>query len=475
MTKLFKSKLAKMLKRISFVLIIVFLSTFLQIYWAMGILSDRMSSGCLDCSFFDDTFMISLITSFFLTILFQLILFIKNIYIKISFEFLILVSVWIFWDYTIFVERESSWSTYLFNEEINYTISLSISPVLVLAFITLFVINFNLLIKEKKMKVKNIFLFCTFAFFLQSCENKTQKTGNTATVAITENQTDDVKIIEQNGKSFYDWYFKNEFPNINVIKDKNGKCKLDTLSYFKELRKLGTISEKFINKEKERIHVCSEFISTIDYSEYEQAEVYEYDEYCVDFYYYNWLKSQEHPDGFSTKNIKKINETSASIDIFETYKNEGNESPLSTVFLEKEKNTWKITEIKFINREETKTEKTDFTGRWLGGIVYFNVGETSLTFFYHGQCAFTYPVKKISNIEFEMIWAREMDCKFDNGTDKTFGLNKVPEIGKPFAKYKLKNNILYVEYYYKEWIKKYTEQVQVDVFTEKYFRKNENY
>lgn len=39
----------------------------------------------------------------------------------------------------------------------------------------------------------------------------------------------------------------------------------------------------------------------------------------------------------------------------------------------------------------------------------------------------------------------------------------------------LKNNILYAEYYYKDWVKKYIEQVQKDVFTDKYFIKNENY
>lgn len=322
--------------------------------------------------------------------------------------------------------------------------------------------------------MKNLTPLLLLAFVLQSCGDKTEKQKDTETIASkVENTADDeLKTIEQNGKSFYDWYFKNKFPNVNVIKDKNGKCKLDTLSYFKELRKLGTISEKFINKEKERTQGCSEFISTIDFSEYENADAYEYDEYCIDFYYYNWLKSQEYPDGFSVKNVKKINETSASLDILETYKNGGNDSPLSTVFMEKEQGVWKIVEIKFINREETKTTN-DFTGRWYEGIVYFDIEKTSLTFFYHGQCAYIYPVKKISDTEFEMIWARDMDCKFDNGTNETFGLKNTPEIGKPFAKYTLKNNILYAEYYYKEWVEKYTEQVE-GVFTDKYFRKNEN-
>ena len=74
-----------------------------------------------------------------------------------------------------------------------------------------------------------------------------------------------------------------------------------------------------------------------------------------------------------------------------------------------------------------------------------------------------YPIKKINENEFEMIWIKDMDCSFDNGVNKTFGLKKVPEIGKPFAKYKLKNNIL---------LQRLGKKVQKDVFVDKYYRKN---
>ncbi|MDR6969545.1 hypothetical protein J2X31_003578 [Flavobacterium arsenatis] len=315
--------------------------------------------------------------------------------------------------------------------------------------------------------------------FLTSCNSKEEKTNTEKPVENIENQiekepVDELKTIEQNGKSFYDWYFKNDFPNCDIVKDKNGKCLVDTVSYFKTLRSLGTISEKFIRQENERLQGCAEFISTIDYSEFESADVYEYDEYCVDLYYYYWLKSQEHPNGFSARNIKKINDNKASLDIYQNYNGQDDATPLSTVILEKEKNTWKITEIKFLNREETPAKKVDILGKWENSRVDFRVGETSLIYFYHGQCAYDYPIKKINETEFEMIWAKEMDCVFDNGVNETFGLKKVPEIGKPFAKYTLKNNILYAEYYYKEWVEKYSKQIQNEVFADKYFRRNEN-
>lgn len=328
--------------------------------------------------------------------------------------------------------------------------------------------------------MKNLILFLISILFFTSCNSKEEKLNDKKPIENIEKQiekptekqiADELKTIEQNGKSFYDWYFKNDFPNCDIIKDKNGKCLLDTVSYFKTLRNLGTISEKFIRQERTRLQSCAEFISTVDYSEYEKADAYEYDEYCVDIYYYYWLKSQEHLNNFSVKNVRKINDNNALLDIYVNYGEE--DTPLSKVKLEKENSIWKITEITFINREETPTKKVDILGKWENSEVYFRVGEKSLIYFYHGQCAYVYPVRKINETEFEMIWAKEMDCVFDNGVNETFGLKKIPEIGKPFAKYKLKNNILYTEYYYKDWVEKYSEKVNSGVFSQKYFRLNE--
>ena len=143
MKKRFMLELIKTLQRLLLVAVIIFFATFFQIYWAMGTLSSKVSSGCVDCSFFFDACILSLLTSFFIPLLFQVFFFMKNKFIKIPIEFLVLASVWMFWDYTIFVERESSWSTYLFNEEINHTILLSLFPVVMLAFVSLFILNFK--------------------------------------------------------------------------------------------------------------------------------------------------------------------------------------------------------------------------------------------------------------------------------------------------------------------------------------------
>lgn len=147
-----KSKIISFLKKNGIAFFILFIATFLQTYWAMGRLSDNTSSSCLECSFFEDTFFISLLTAFFLSILFSIFSLLKNLYLKTVIEFILLVALWLFWNYTIFVERESSWSTYLFNEEIYITILESILPVIVLGCIS------TILLHCKEIKTKLITL-----------------------------------------------------------------------------------------------------------------------------------------------------------------------------------------------------------------------------------------------------------------------------------------------------------------------------
>ncbi|WP_229029150.1 hypothetical protein [Flavobacterium sp. SLB02] len=140
----------KNLKKTLSIGLIFFISTFLEIYWAVGEFSGRMSSGNPDASFFDDAYLMSLFTTIFLTILFLFLSLIKNIYFKVTIQFIFLIPVWFFWNYTVFVDRESSWSTYRFNEELHYILSVSILPVLVLSIPTIFGLNYILKSHEPK-------------------------------------------------------------------------------------------------------------------------------------------------------------------------------------------------------------------------------------------------------------------------------------------------------------------------------------
>jgi len=134
----------KQLKKPLSIGLLFFISTFLEIYWAVGEFSGRISSGNPDASFFDDAYLISLFTMILLTIVFLFLSFIKNIYLKSIIQLLFLISIWFFWNYTVFVDRESSWSTYTFREELFYTFSISILPILVLSIPTIFGLNYIL-------------------------------------------------------------------------------------------------------------------------------------------------------------------------------------------------------------------------------------------------------------------------------------------------------------------------------------------
>lgn len=138
------------LKNSTFYFLVIFAGTFLQVYWAMGFLSDKLSSSCLDCSFALDTLFISLFSAIFLSLIFILISKIENLYLKLIPEFLLLTSLWFFLDYSDFVERESSWSTYLFNEEIHETLNHSFFPILIMSVLVIFIINYRSILKRNE-------------------------------------------------------------------------------------------------------------------------------------------------------------------------------------------------------------------------------------------------------------------------------------------------------------------------------------
>lgn len=319
------------------------------------------------------------------------------------------------------------------------------------------------------MRILFIIIITASTIFSCKDKNETVETSKSEKIDSVKIETkDDLESIKKVGSSFYGWYFKNDFDDYNIVKGKNDKALLDSATYFKKLRNLGTISEKFIHKEKERLLTCSKFLATKYYDDYNSAEAYDFADYCPDLYYMYWIKSQEQPNKFSVKNIKQIDENNASVDIDLNYG--GQDEPLSKVILQKENKHWKITDIQFINQQETAITPKTLNGNWSNAMVILHIGDDGLAFEYHGQCMYFYPIRKISKTEFEMIWAREMDCKFDNGTNETFGLKKVPVIGKPFAKFTLRNNVLQATYYYPEWVKKYTEKVQDNIFTADYFK-----
>ena len=144
MDQTLKHKIFSFTKKPLIIAVLLFVFTLIEIYWAMGSFSDKISSGCLDCSFFDDAYLMTLFSTVFLSIVFLALSFIKNSNLKVILQLLILISVWFFWNYNIFVDRESAWSTYLFKEEIRYTFKFSFLPISILSIVIVSTLNYIL-------------------------------------------------------------------------------------------------------------------------------------------------------------------------------------------------------------------------------------------------------------------------------------------------------------------------------------------
>lgn len=143
----------------------------------------------------------------------------------------------------------------------------------------------------------------------------------------------------------------------------------------------------------------------------------------------------------------------------------------------KEKGVWKIDHMEGFDADayiRSFVYTNNMEGSWENGFVRIDIDDEFVTIWYHTQCVYFYPIRKINVQTVEMIWDRDMDCKFDNGTNQAFGLKRVPEKGKPFAKFTLQGNMLHADYYYKEWVQQYAKQVQDDVFTPVYSRMREH-
>ena len=170
-----------------------------------------------------------------------------------------------------------------------------------------------------------------------------------------ESRVNEEEIIKKVSTSFYDWYLM----RINSLTDtvpfdyifvegKNGKCKVNFEPYFTQLKKLGTISEKFMNREIKRAESCIKHMETVDWIEYDKSEAYEYEDYCPDCYYMYWVRSQEPYTGVDiVKTVKKENIWYSTLQFFNTYDGktyrENNLTPV--VKIENENGKWMITEI----------------------------------------------------------------------------------------------------------------------------------
>jgi len=324
--------------------------------------------------------------------------------------------------------------------------------------------------------MKKIILVCTSILLMNCNKTESPKAEKSENLVKTDSKSNDSIEILALTKKLHQWSeTESKGQDFDVtLKNKNDSVysEIDKVVHQKrldELRKTNLFTENFINN-------YNKIAMKIDEEMKSGALIYTVGELPPFGNGANpWCNCQDTPDNFINKiwimNLKNDSQSAS-------YNWSWGDGLVYSMKAVKENNQWKINAMEGFDYDSfvrSFQHSNDFTGNWQNGLVVFHISETAVNLEYHGQCMYSYPIKKINSNEFEMIWAREMDCSFDNGTDKTFGLKKVPEIGKPFAKYKLENNRLTAEYYYKDWVKKYSQEVQEEVFTPEYSRKTKNY
>lgn len=168
--------------------------------------------------------------------------------------------------------------------------------------------------------------------------------SNTRKKRLTETEKEIIDIA----LSFHNWYIKHtneiksEIPTDFVVKEgNNDNCIVDYEPYFNELRKLGTISNSFMEREKERTKLCAETISKMKWSEY----IGVIPENCDDYLF--WTRSQEETSGIESMEIDSKNNFWKVK--FRLYNTIGKDKIYSLytgfVTLEKENGKYMITEI----------------------------------------------------------------------------------------------------------------------------------
>ena len=188
--------------------------------------------------------------------------------------------------------------------------------------------------------------------------NIVQANTDTNTVSDT-NETSNSSIVEQVALSFHTWYINSinddSYSIVNgfeITENADGKCALDGTAYFRALKELGTISEKFMMAEIDRTKECASFLKSLDWSDFKVADAYEYQDYC-DIYAYYWIRSQEAFQGVEVKSTKKISETSWIVKLVFYYSEAGkvySEYSMPLVHVDKEKNDWRITKIEWAEK-----------------------------------------------------------------------------------------------------------------------------
>ena len=114
------------------------------------------------------------------------------------------------------------------------------------------------------------------------------------------------------------------------------------------------------------------------------------------------------------------------------------------------------------------SKKTSIFNSWVNNENYIpeiHITNRDISYLFHGQCIYFFPIKIINDNEVELLWGETgRDCVYEVFLDDTFDLpkDKIPQKGKPFSKYVVDNGVLKVTYYYEQWLERYKKKITED-------------
>ena len=210
--------------------------------------------------------------------------------------------------------------------------------------------NYKLIIFHSLMK------FFIFIFFLFSCSGNHDKRTKTMLVQdiidipflSAGKDADSLKMISV---SFYNWYIQRGGGCYAALNEDSTVSLQNIDTYLMELKKLGTVSQKFINREKQRFEECNQFLAAGDWTnvnEYGDQYIYaDSGEPCKWLAFDYWFQSQETSDEVEVSNLIIGNDT--IIANIEFYARDGAEKTKqyysAKEFLVREKSIWLIDSI----------------------------------------------------------------------------------------------------------------------------------
>lgn len=204
-----------------------------------------------------------------------------------------------------------------------------------------------------------IYSSCLLILGFYGCKGEKSPADFAESSNTIEQDTSEFAEIKKAALSFHKWYMasvdnpKNSNWSVDVVEDSNGYCAFDFYSYFDALRKLGTISEKFLESERQRLRFCEDFLKTVKYVDFNSSEeAYVYQDDCPSFYHMYWIRSQE---PFTGVEIDEVVENQgvwkATLVFYNDFqgKKEYFKSNQPIITLSQENTTWKIVTIDWKN------------------------------------------------------------------------------------------------------------------------------